>query len=341
MQRTQHRRGTGIVAAGVAAVALVGMATHADARRSHGFKGDATLTSTGADVDARGKVKAKSKHGDGRFEVSAGKLDRAATYDVIVDGVKVASFTTSRGGSGKVRLRSEPRGRDGLLGFDPRGTGVVIRDAAGRDVLFGTVPLDDDPNNDADIVCCKPDDDGTECEDRTPEECVAKGGAVSTATSCVPNPCEGATPPVGGKIVCCIPDDGGTECEDRTPAQCSAEGGTVVAATSCAPNPCAAVPSADPDIQCCLPDDDAYECEDRTPAECAAQGGTNVGGGTCVPNACGALPPPASADVRCCLPDDDGPECEDRTAAQCAAQGGVDLGVGACTPATCSGVTFP
>ena len=341
MHHRTHSKTRTMAATALVVAALVGFGSPAEARRTHGYKGDAEMTSTGVDADARGKLKASSKHGDGRFEVSVGKLDARASYEVLVDGVKVASVTTSRGGSGKARLRSNPKGRDGLLGFDPRSAGVVIRDAAGRDVLFGTVPADDDPNNDADIVCCLPDDDGTECEDRTPAECTAKGGTISTATSCVPNPCEGSTPPAGGDIVCCIPDDSGTECEDRTTAECTAQGGTVVAGTSCSPNPCAAIPPADPDIQCCLPDDGAYECEDRTPAECSAQGGTNVGDGVCAPDACAALPPPTSADVRCCLPDDSGPECEDRTAAQCAALGGVDLGAGACAPDTCAGVTFP
>jgi hypothetical protein len=338
-------------------------------RRSRSFKGSSDLTTTSADPDARGKLKASAKGDDGRFEVSASKLDRKASYEVIVSGVKVASFTTSRGGSGKVRLRAKPHGKDGLLGFDPRGADVVIRNTGGQDVLFGTVPADDSNNAAGDIICCIPDDDGTECEDRTPTECAARGGTISTATSCVPNPCDGSTPPAGGEIVCCLPDDGeapeftsgagghrstaaeppsargrrgiATECEDRTTAECVAQGGTVVQATSCSPNPCAATPPSDPDIQCCLPDDGAFECEDRTPAECLAQGGVDMGAGTCSPDTCASLPPPASSDVRCCLPDDSGTECEDRSAAECAAQGGVDRGIGVCALDSCTGVTFP
>jgi hypothetical protein len=310
-------------------------------RRSRSFKGSSDLSATSADPDARGKLKASAKGDDGRFEVSAGKLARKASYEVIVSGVKVASFTTSRGGSGKARLRARPRGKDGLLGFDPRGADVVIRNAGGQDVLFGAVPADDSNNDAGEIICCVPDDSGTECEDRTPTECAAQGGTVSTATSCVPNPCDGSTPPAGGEIVCCLPDDSGTECEDRTTAECVAQGGTVVQATSCNPNPCAATPSADPGIQCCLPDDSIFECEDRTPAECLAQGGVDMGAGICSPDTCASLPPPLNSDVRCCLPDDSGTQCEDRSAAECAAQGGVDRGVGVCAPDSCTGVTFP
>jgi hypothetical protein len=343
MQSTTYREWKTTIAMAVLVVGLLALTgARAEARhRSRGFKADAALTATAADPDARGKVKASVKGDDGRFEVAANRLDRRATYDVIVGGVKVATFTTSGGGSGKARLRTDPKGHDGLLGFDPRAADVVIRNAAGADVLFGAVPADDTSGDDGDVVCCVPDDDGAECEDRTPAECAAKGGTVSAATSCVPNSCDGAAPPAGGDIVCCIPDDDEAECEDRTTAECVAQGGTVVQATSCTPNPCAAVPPADPDIQCCLPDDDGHECEDRTPAECAAQGGVDMGAGTCTPDPCASLPPPAGTDVRCCLPDDSGTECEDRTAAECAAAGGVDRGVGVCAVDTCDGVTFP
>lgn len=329
----------------VAAILVVGLVSFTSARaearhKSRGFKATVDLTATGVDADAHASVKATGKGDQGRFDLSATRLDRKSAYEVIINGVKVASFTTGGGGSGKARLRTTPRGRDGLLGFDPRGVGVVVRNAAGQDVLFGTVNVDATSGNAGDVICCLPDDGGTECEDRTPAECSAQGGTVSAATSCVPNPCDGATPPSGGDVVCCLPDDSGTECEDRSTAECLAQGGTVVAATSCAPNPCAGVPPADADIQCCIPDDSGHECEDRTPAECTAQGGVDVGAGVCTPDACATLPPPTGSDVRCCLPDDSGPECEDRTAEQCAAQGGVDRGVGVCAADTCSGVTF-
>lgn len=174
--------------------------TRADARRgSRGFKASGDLTATSADPDARGKVKATAKGEDGRFEVSASKLDRKTSYDVIVGGVKVAALTTSGGGSGKTRLRTSPRSHDGVLGFDPRGVAVVIRNAAGQDVLVGTVGVDTTSGgHDGDVICCLPDDSGTECEDRTAAECAAQGGVDRGVGVCAADSCDGVTFPNAG-----------------------------------------------------------------------------------------------------------------------------------------------
>jgi hypothetical protein len=239
-----------------------------------------------ADQNASGQVRLRlSTASVGRFELRARALDPNASYEVLVGGVKVGTLTTTGGGAGRVRFSTRPRGRDLLLGFDPRGTSVVLRNAAGEDVLGGTVPAGTTSGSPDKVVCCVPDDSNSECEGRTAAECTAQGGTVSTATSCLPNPC-GNTPPVGGDVVCCIPDDSGPECEDRTATECSAQGGVVVQATSCDPNPCAATPATTPDIRCCLPDDSGVECEDRTAAQCTAQGGVDMGPGSCVPNPC-------------------------------------------------------
>lgn len=257
------------------------------------------LVATGADPDASGRAKLRvTDLTDGRFEVRVRRLDSNATYEILVDGVRVGDVRTSSGGSGKARFRTRPRSsKDRLLGFDPRGAVVAIRNAAGSDVL--AVRLAAPASDDGDVICCIPDDSGPECEDRTPAECAAEGGVVSTATSCLPDPCAGVTPPGGGDVVCCIPDDSGPECEDRTSAECAAEGGVVVAATSCSPNPCVGVvPPADTDIQCCLPDDSGAECEDRTPAECVVDGGVNLGAGVCGVDSCTSIPPPAGGTVR-------------------------------------------
>jgi len=234
----------------------------------------------------------------GRFEIRVRGLAPNQGFEVLIGGVKVGTLLTTGGGQGQVRFRSRPRGRDLLLGFDPRGALITLRDANGVDVLLGTVPSggNSGSGNGGKIICCVPDDSGAECEDRTADECAAQGGTPAAATSCLPNPCDNA-PPVETDIVCCIPDDSGPECEDRTVAECAAQGGTVVQATSCAANPCAATPPADPDIQCCLPDDSGAECEDRTPAQCAAQGGIDMGPGTCAPNPCADLnPAPGGGD---------------------------------------------
>ena len=290
----------------------------------------------GTSASGRARVILRSDS-DGRLILSARGLAPNQDFDVIVGGVKVGTLHTTGGGHGTLRFRTRPRGHDLMLGFDPRGATITLRNADGVDVLTGTIPTGNSDPNDDKLVCCVPDDRGTECEDRTADECVARGGSVATATSCMPNPCEGAPPPPNGDIICCIPDDKGAECEDRTQAECAERGGVSVTATSCSPNPCAAVPPADPDIQCCLPDDSGSECEDRTAAECDAQGGVNMGPGTCSPDPC-AVVPPANPDIRCCVPDDSGAECEDRTADECTARGGVNIGAGVCSADACAGV---
>jgi hypothetical protein len=95
---------------------------------------------------------------------------------------------------------------------------------------------------DGDVVCCMPDDNGPECEDRTADECAAQGGIVLEATSCDPNPCAPVTPPADEDIQCCLPDNGGTECEDRTPAECAVEGGANAGVGTCTPDPCQSIP---------------------------------------------------------------------------------------------------
>jgi hypothetical protein len=239
-----------------------------------------------ADANARGLARLTLKASDdGRFELRVRNLDANTTYEILVGGVRVGTLSTRGAGSGSARFRSRPRGHDQLLGFDPRGQIITVRSAAGEDVLVGTVPAVSTGTASDQVVCCIPDDQGSECEDRTADECTTQGGTVSTATSCLPNPCADA-PPVDADVVCCLPDDTGPECEDRAAAECAAQGGVVVQATSCQPNPCAATPPADADTRCCLPDDSGAECEDRTPAQCIALGGIDMGPGSCTPNPC-------------------------------------------------------
>jgi len=294
MRRTQT---IAIALVTLAALALGPARANAGSKTSH----RAEMESTGVDADARGRAKLQVRNGsDGRFDLQVRRLDPTATYEVLADGVRVGAIVTGRSGGGKLRLRSRPRsGREEFLGFDPRGAVVVVRAASGDDLLAVTFPNDDTP--DGNVICCVPDDSGPECEDRTSEECAAQGGTVTTATSCLPDPCSGTSSPPDNDVVCCIPDDSGPECEDRTTAECAAQGGVVVEATSCAPNPCAATPPADADVRCCLGDDSGAECEDRTPAECAAQGGIDLGPGSCTPNPCSDVTvPPAggTASVR-------------------------------------------
>lgn len=272
----------------VAAMVLVASAGVAEASSS---KVKTSLAPTASAPDAKGKATAVVRNAtNGRFEVKVQKLAPNTSYDVVVGGVKVTTITTKNNGSAKVRFASAPKNDDVLLGFDPRGAAVEVRGASGDDVLTGNLPADPNDFDGSDIACCIPDDSGMECEDRTEAECVAQGGTVTGATSCLPNPC-GETPPADLDVVCCLPDDSGPECEDRTQAECAAQGGTVVEATSCLPeNPCQAAPlPGDADVQCCLPDDSGVECEDRTAAECDAQGGINKGAGMCTATSCDGL----------------------------------------------------
>jgi hypothetical protein len=296
-----------------------------------------------ADGDARGRARLVLKSAsEGRFEVKLNHLAPDATFELIVNGTRVADVHTTGGGQANVRFRTRPRSPHDLpLGFDPRGATIAVRSESGDDVLGGEFP-DDQPADAGDVVCCIPDDDGPECEDRTADECTAQGGTVvAGATSCLPNPCEGA-PPVGddGDIVCCLPDDSGPECEDRTQAACLSAGGTVVAATSCAVDTCAATPPADGDVVCCLPDsggDGLNECEDRTADACVAAGGTVSTAASCTPDPCNATPPPA-AESPCCVPSGaEGAECESLSAADCAARGGTPAGTDSCMPDPCGG----
>jgi hypothetical protein len=294
------KRSAAIAFAALTVVALSMRPTTASARSE---RESGSLSSTGVDDNARGTAKLTVRNkSDGKFEIKGQKLDANATYDVLVDGVLVGQFTTSGGGSGRLRFRSRPRSKDALLGFDPRGALIVVRNAAGQDVL--AVQLADTGSvSGGDIICCIPDDSGPECEDRTPAECTAQGGTATTATSCLPNPCAGTPPPTAGDVVCCIPDDSGPECEDRTVDDCALQGGVAIEATSCLPNPCTSVtPPANDDVQCCLADNSGPDCEDRTPAQCAVEGGVNAGVGTCTPNPCQSIPPPsvnATVIVKC------------------------------------------
>lgn len=258
------------------------------------------LVPTGADPNAKGRAKLVLRSdSNGRFDLMVHHLDPGSTFDVLVGGVNVGTLSTNGGGKGGARFRSRPRPHDALLGFDPRGRDVVVRNGDGQDVLQGTVPDDADASE---VACCVPGHHGeTECEDRTADECTQAGGTVSAAASCLPNPCTDAPAPQG--VVCCIADSAEgallhdeegdddnrqVECEDDlTQAECTARGGAVVEASSCEPNPCMATPPPSNVAPCCVPDDDGAECEVFTPERCVARGGTTASSISCEPDPCG------------------------------------------------------
>ena len=236
-------------------------------------------------------------------------------FDLLVGGVRVGTLTTSRGGNGQLRFRSRPHGHDLVLGVDPRGKDVLVRDADGHDVLSGHYP--EDTEDAGKVACCDSstgalvardegghgdhgdgdhddgdddDDHEAECRMRTPAECAEHGGRVA-GDSCLPDPC-GTTIPPADAVRCCVPaeddDDGeGATCVTLTQPQCMAVGGTMVSALTCDPNPCEPTPPAEPRIRCCEPDDDGMECEHRTATECAARGGVALDAGSCSPDPCG------------------------------------------------------
>src|SRR5262245_32616850 len=88
----------------LALLAVTQTAVHA----SHGEKVRQPLTSTGADPDASGLARLALKGASvGQFQVQVHKLDRKATFQVIVDDIPVADRVL-RGGVGcNVRLHSE------------------------------------------------------------------------------------------------------------------------------------------------------------------------------------------------------------------------------------------
>jgi len=301
MNRNLKALSLGVLGA-LAAVAALTPTSALATQGSSNDKADVRLVSTGIDADAHGRAKLRVRSADdGRFNLRAGNLDAGATYDLVFDGVSVGSLVAESNGKARARFRSRPRSsKDTLLGFDPRGSILIVRNAAGADVLVGDVPAgNSNASDDSKIVCCVPDDRGPECEDRTPDACIAEGGTVSTATTCLPNPCDTTVVPTDDDVICCLPDDSGPECEDRTVEECSAQGGIVVAANSCLDNPCAAIPAVDDDTRCCLPDDSGDECEDRLPSECIAGGGVDIGPGICAIDSCaGVVIPTGNETVR-------------------------------------------
>jgi hypothetical protein len=253
------------------------------------------LTATSHAPTARGRAALALKNASkGRFRVVARGLTPGASFDLVVGGVKVASFTTSAGGSGKVKLGTNPRPSEGLLGVDPRGKSIEVRDHNGDEDLDGDMPGDEDSGSGA-FACCVPDDDGAECEIETPDECAHHNGTTVTGVdSCIPNPCSD-TPSGEDEVVCCFPggsagasvdEESEAGCDDTSTQECAVAGGTVVAATSCEPNPCSAVPPAQV-TTCCVPDGSETECEILTPDHCSAVHGTPSSATSCESDPCG------------------------------------------------------
>jgi hypothetical protein len=318
-KRSKGVRGVLTLALIVGVLIAVGMGM-ASAARGRTARVRQALSPTTKAPKAHGKmllvVRAGKKQLDGAFDVGARHLAAKGKFEVLIGGVKVGELSSNRAGNGRIRLRTRPRGRALLLGVDPRGKQVVLRDEDGDDVLEGDCP--DDKPNAGKIACCVPDsaggafsdgehhsgthfdhgdgdhgddDDGDDssCRRLTADDCAAVSGS-SAGGSCLPDPCTTAPPP---GAVCCVPEhddeDGeGAECKPLTPDRCASKGGTMISATACDPNPCNPTPPAEPRIACCTPDDGEMECHHRTAAECAAHQGVNKGAVSCDANPCGS-----------------------------------------------------
>ena len=274
---------TGLAAAMVAAVVV--SATAKTRLRN-------TLTATSHAPGASGLAKLVMRSGsNGRLGIKAKGLPGGQSFDVIVNNVKVGTLVTGASGHGVAKFSTSPKGRFAMLGFDPRGAHMAIREETGEDDLEGD--MDDDTPESA-IGCCvgEQDDDGeVECENLTATECQDEGGTPTGATTCLPNPC-GNPPPTN--VVCCqttsaggafVDDDPEVECEEDV-EDCPEEGGVLVEASSCDPNPCQPTPPPNLVI-CCVSDGEESECEHVTADHCVPPNGTVSTASSCDPDPCG------------------------------------------------------
>lgn len=293
----------------LALTVLVAGARPVQAAASHVKK---ALTATSKAPRARGTASLLVRGSHGRLGVSGRRLPGGSTFEVIVDTVHVGTLSTNPAGNGKARFSTRPHGHDQLLGVDPSGKLIEVRDEDGDDVLETQMP--DDPPPPGATRCCVADEDETECKQITPDACTTAGGTDMGAGSCMPNPC--ATTPPGDQIVCCQADhdEDGPECELSSAAECAEEGGTSLGVGTCDPNPCPATPPAAGEIACCVPESEGpdgdleeqwhgehgddgdgehgdgeheNECERTTVEGCTALGGVSMGAVSCCnPNPC-------------------------------------------------------
>jgi hypothetical protein len=266
----------------------------------------ASLRATPADPGAHGRLRLVAKRsGHGQLDVIVRHVAARSSFEVVVDGVKVGTVRSNAAGNGRLRFRTHPRGHDALLGFDPRGATVTVRNADGQDVL--TCRMGDDRPAGA-VACCMPgrhDGGGpmgrmheARCMEGTSSACAAAGGTSVATTSCLASPCGTSPSPL---VTCCVPDSahgafvpgdahpGHAECH-ATMAQdaCSAAGGTIVATASCDGDPCTPTPPPAGTVACCVPMGMmGDECVEMTTARCAAAGGTQSPAASCEPDPCG------------------------------------------------------
>src|SRR5262249_14590171 len=141
----------------IAALLALGLASHAMAG-TH-VKGSLTATSHAPRAHGRATL-ALATATKAHFLVGTPRLTPTLSFEVVVGGVKVGAFTTNARGVGKMKLNTTPTHSQGLLGVDPRGKTIEVRDGtSGDDDLDGDMP-DDGGSATGAFACCVPDDDG-------------------------------------------------------------------------------------------------------------------------------------------------------------------------------------
>lgn len=93
-----------------------------------------TLENTGTVVAAAGSAKAVFSSGRSRLQLRLSGLQPSTAHALVVGGLTEATFTSSSGGTAKLKFESAPRGSSLPLDFDPRGEVMEVRQG-GDDVL--------------------------------------------------------------------------------------------------------------------------------------------------------------------------------------------------------------
>src|SRR5262249_25744190 len=194
------------------------------------------LVPSGAEPRARGKVLMSLREGanglDAKLEIVVRRLDRRATFEVVLQGVRIGTIATRGNGNGRARFRNRPHHRDQRLGPAPRGGVPPLGKPSGTDILATLLPgRSSDPDH---VQCCVA--GGSRCASLTGEECAAGGGVDRGAGSCLPDPC--ASPASSPPVTCCVPDTDGPTCEIDAEPDCAASSGIVVDGGTCTPDPC-------------------------------------------------------------------------------------------------------
>jgi hypothetical protein len=91
------------------------------------------LETTGEAQGATGKFSMKLNKGKSSMDVQVAGLLPDTEYEVRIDGVTEARFTTSRAGKAKVSFRTRPNRKQAALDFDPRGRQLIIARENGDD----------------------------------------------------------------------------------------------------------------------------------------------------------------------------------------------------------------